>query len=90
MGNMAVSTGFMKFYSFFTLAATTDCQLEHIRCTRGTLREGAGARGSEMLRCAQHDKGVLSMTGCKQHDGLRSSQAKESMARCFAALSMTG
>ena len=25
--------------------------------------EGSGARGDEMLRCAQHDKAALNMTG---------------------------
>ncbi len=39
------------------------CHPEHIRCTQCKLREGSGARGDEMLRCAQHDKAALNMTG---------------------------
>ena len=27
-----------------------------MRCTQGKLREGSGAMGTQMLRCAQHDK----------------------------------
>src|SRR6266581_789727 len=39
------------------------CHLEHIRSTRCKLREGFVARGSEMLRFAQHDMVVhLSLT----------------------------
>ncbi len=29
---------------------------EHVRCTQGKRHDGAGSRGTEMLRCAQHDK----------------------------------
>ena len=45
------------------------CHLEHIRSTRCKLREGFVARGSEMLRFAQHDMVVhLSLTWLKLRD----------------------
>ncbi len=33
-------------------------QPEHIRRAQGKLREGSGAMGNEMLRCAQHDRAI--------------------------------
>jgi len=37
------------------LSAALGCHAEHIRFAQCKLREGSGARGTEMLRCAQHD-----------------------------------
>ncbi len=39
------------------LSAAPGCHVEPIRCAQCKLREGSGAMGTEMLRCAQHDSG---------------------------------
>ena len=39
-------------------SAPVVCHPEHIRYAQCKLREGSGAGGTEMLRCAQHDKVV--------------------------------
>jgi hypothetical protein len=38
------------------LVIAYQCHPEPIRCAQGKLREGTGSTGSEMLRCAQHDR----------------------------------
>ena len=44
--------------SMATPAASRRCHPEPFAAAQGKLREGSVARGSEMLRCAQHDRAV--------------------------------
>lgn len=61
------------------LASTEVCVSCHLQRS-----EGAGARGTEMLRWAQHDKGRALIVTQSEVKGLA-----RGATRCFAGLSMT-
>jgi len=43
-------------YDYYHSSSVKVCHPEPIPYAQGKLREGSGARGTEMLRSAQHDK----------------------------------
>ena len=75
----------MNRWEYASTEVGMSCHTEHIRCAQWQLREMAGARVTEMLRCAQDDKGGWALL-------VTLSEAKglaRGATRCFAALSMT-